>query len=107
MGVTFITGLLWIVSVLIAWRLQSNTDDPAEKRHCRWILKSNLVFFIGVAISVLLILGGKPGLSLNSIPALIAVLIGVAIFVCGCCWYLYRTGRGMIALYGSSMLPNA
>jgi uncharacterized membrane protein len=107
MTMTFVTGLLWIVSVLIAWQLQSNTDDPSEKLHCRWILKSNLVLVIGVVISLLLLLAGMPGLSSNSTPAFIALFIGIAIIVCGGCWYFYRTVRGMIALHGSSLLPNA
>jgi uncharacterized membrane protein len=107
MGGTFVTGLLWVVSLLIAWQLLSKTNDPVEKKHCRWIMKSNFAFIAGVGISLPLLLGGQLGLSANiQMPAISAILIGVAIIVCVFVWYFYRTVRGMMALYGSSQLPN-
>jgi uncharacterized membrane protein len=104
---TFVTGLLWIVSAIIAWQLKSNTDDIAEKLHCRWILKSNIVFVVGLALSLLLLFGSMPVLSSNSIAALIALLMGVAIVIGGSGWYAYRSIRGLIALHAASLLPNA
>jgi hypothetical protein len=35
----------------------TKTDDPFEKLHCQWILKSNIVFILGVLISLLLFSG--------------------------------------------------
>lgn len=104
---TFVTGLLWIGAVVIAWPLLRSTDDPAEKLHCRWILRSNVVFVVGVALSLLLVTVSLPGLTSESIGSLVGLLVGMVVAVAISAWYIYRGVRGFIALQRSSMLPKA
>lgn len=106
MFATYATGLLWMLSIIIAWQLERSTDDHNDLKHCRWILKSNIVFVSGVAASVALILGSVRGPASESLISLIGVVSGIALAVVTTGWYFYRGVRGLVALHGAPGLPE-
>lgn len=105
---TFVTGILWIVAVVIAWQLKRNTEEQAVLAHCQWILWSNTIFISGVLLSTVLILMSLHVLPPDSTAALVVLLAGITVSFIVPAWYIYRTVRGFANLFrGPTSLPAA
>ncbi|MEJ7138816.1 hypothetical protein [Amphibiibacter pelophylacis] len=106
MALTFILGLTWIVSVVIAWSLGRNATVTTSVSHCRWIMRSNLIFVAAMIVATGLILYGMGAESGPSgLVTLIGIGVGVILFVFFSLWYVYRGIRGMINLSHEKAMP--
>lgn len=96
---TFATGILWIVAVLIAWRVKRHTEDQTVLAHCQWILFSNMVLILGIVFSVMLILVGVYVFPSDSAASVAGLLVGMVVSFLVPAWYLYRTISGFAKLF--------